>query len=285
VPDSLLALLIQTGLISITEDEIMDRSKIDPLAKIIVLCQTLWFIAQSVARGIEGLSITNLEILTNAFAVLNFFTYFLWWNKPQRVRFPIIIDASGTEEANLGMERRIQCILKAISEEFKNDWEGMQIPFDKLHIPQWFIIRACLYPFLTIFNQLVQLTGGGIHYQTGSNEWNRTGLVVLFSITVVFGGIHCIPWGFQFPSHAEQILWRGCAFLVTSIPIGMTLMVVLVMLKDLEDTPFHTLIYVVPPALYIMARIILIVLAFTELRALPSSAYQTVEWTTLIPHI
>jgi hypothetical protein len=78
----------------------MDRSKTDPLAKIIVLCQPLWFIAQSVARGVEGLSITKLEILTNAFAVLNFVTYFLWWNKPQHVRFPIVIDASGTEEAN-----------------------------------------------------------------------------------------------------------------------------------------------------------------------------------------
>jgi hypothetical protein len=100
VPDSLLALLIQTGLVSITEDEIMDRSKSDLLAKIIALCQTLWFIAQSVARGMEGLSITNLEILTNAFAVLNFFTYFLWLNKPQCVRFPIVIDASKAEEVS-----------------------------------------------------------------------------------------------------------------------------------------------------------------------------------------
>jgi hypothetical protein len=309
VPKSLLALLIQTSLISITEEEIKDRSKSDPLAKIIVLCQTLWFIAQSVTRGVEGLSITNLEILTNAFAVLNFVTYFLWWNKPQRVRFPIVIDASETEEASeltqeesspegVGTERSTLIkpmaeqpkeqpkepgILKAIGEEIKEDWKDMQDVFNNIHIPQWFIIRAFIYPFLTIFMQIWYLASGEVHYQTGPHKKQVGIFFVVISITVVFGGIHCIPWAFQFPSHEEQILWRVCALLVTCIPIGMFLVAGLFMLMEMEDMGFLSIL--VPSALYIVARMILIVLALMELRTLPSSAYQTVEWTTLIPHI
>ncbi|THU84081.1 hypothetical protein K435DRAFT_765421 [Dendrothele bispora CBS 962.96] len=39
------------------------------------------------------------------------------------------------------------------------------------------------------------------------------------------------------------------------------------------------------PLAYIWARITLIVIALTELRALPPSASQTVDWTRFIPHI
>ena len=36
---------------------------------------------------------------------------------------------------------------------------------------------------------------------------------------------------------------------------------------------------------YIIARAVTFVLAFTSLRDLPPGAYETVHWTTLIPHI
>ena len=37
--------------------------------------------------------------------------------------------------------------------------------------------------------------------------------------------------------------------------------------------------------LYIIARVVTLVLAFTPLRDLPPGAYETVHWTTFIPHI
>ena len=69
----------------------MDKSKGDALAKFVAVGQTTWFIAQCIARGLKGVAITNIEILTLSFAMLNFLTYFLWWNKPQRVCYPIIV--------------------------------------------------------------------------------------------------------------------------------------------------------------------------------------------------
>jgi flagellar biogenesis protein FliO len=37
--------------------------------------------------------------------------------------------------------------------------------------------------------------------------------------------------------------------------------------------------------LYLFTRITTLVLAFTTLRALPSRALETVDWTTFIPHL
>ena len=37
--------------------------------------------------------------------------------------------------------------------------------------------------------------------------------------------------------------------------------------------------------LYIIARAVTLILAFTSLRDLPPRAYETVNWTTLIPHV
>ena len=37
--------------------------------------------------------------------------------------------------------------------------------------------------------------------------------------------------------------------------------------------------------LYIIARAVTLVLSFTSLRGLPLGAYETVHWTTFIPHI
>ena len=37
--------------------------------------------------------------------------------------------------------------------------------------------------------------------------------------------------------------------------------------------------------LYMIARAVTLVLAFTSLRDLPPGAYETVHWTTFIPHV
>ena len=74
---------------TITEDEIADRSKGDYLSKTIVLLQTTWFIAQCIARGVYGLAVTELEVVTLAFATLTGVIYYFWWDKPLDVRCSI----------------------------------------------------------------------------------------------------------------------------------------------------------------------------------------------------
>ena len=74
---------------TVTEEEIEDRSKADGLAKTIVAVQTVWFILQCIARGVQGLVLTQLELFTVAVAFLNSFMYLFWWHKPMDVQTPI----------------------------------------------------------------------------------------------------------------------------------------------------------------------------------------------------
>ncbi|KIK64257.1 hypothetical protein GYMLUDRAFT_437380 [Collybiopsis luxurians FD-317 M1] len=90
----------------ISESEIMDRSKGDALAKTLVLIQTTWFIAQVISRAVLHLPITELELTTVAFALLNFFTYALWWKKPLDVRYPILVALLPTHESEVIFRRQ-----------------------------------------------------------------------------------------------------------------------------------------------------------------------------------
>jgi hypothetical protein len=73
-------------------DEIKDRSKSDALSKTIVVVQTAWFAAQCIARAVQGLAITELEIVTLAYTVLNGVMCFFWWSKPLDVQCPVRIE-------------------------------------------------------------------------------------------------------------------------------------------------------------------------------------------------
>jgi len=66
----------------ITEEEIKDKSKGDYFSKGVVVLQTCWFIIQVIARGVEHMVVTELEVVTLAFSALTMIIYFLWWNKP-----------------------------------------------------------------------------------------------------------------------------------------------------------------------------------------------------------
>ena len=76
---------------TITKEEIADRSKGDYLSKMIVLSQTTWFVGQCIARGAYGLTVTELEVVTIAFASLTGVIYYLWWDKPLDVRCSICV--------------------------------------------------------------------------------------------------------------------------------------------------------------------------------------------------
>ncbi|KDR73288.1 hypothetical protein GALMADRAFT_251890 [Galerina marginata CBS 339.88] len=87
----------------IAEKGIQDRSKSDGLSKGLVIIQTTWFIAQCVARRVQGLIITELELLTLAFAALNIFMYACWWNKPLDVQTTVpvyLLDPSPLQVTN-----------------------------------------------------------------------------------------------------------------------------------------------------------------------------------------
>ncbi|KAG2069344.1 hypothetical protein BDR04DRAFT_1232257 [Suillus decipiens] len=87
-PDYILK-LIHDGCIDVptlTAKQIHDRSKGNAISKGLIMVQVAWFIMQLITRAIYHLETTQLETGTLAFAVLNFLTYAVWWNKPLNVQ-------------------------------------------------------------------------------------------------------------------------------------------------------------------------------------------------------
>lgn len=111
-------------------------------------------------------------------------------------------------------------------------------------------------------------------------------------ITVLFGAVHCFAWSFDFPSETERLLWRIASVLTTVSPIIWTVVYALFLMDFRKSSGriFHTyttlnnLSTTVIP-FYLVGRMILLILAFIGLRSLPPAAYETVYWTTFIPHL
>ena len=142
-------------------------------------------------------------------------------------------------------------------------------------------------------------------YQDGSVELRREDRVprfwadsdggaianmIVLGVGVCVGAIHCISWGFSFPTHTELLMWRVLCVTITAVPIYIFLGFILGRwLRDMGLKKFGiTVLYfsaISGVTLYILARAITLVLAFTSLRGLPPGAYETVHWTTFIPHV
>jgi len=115
-------------------------------------------------------------------------------------------------------------------------------------------------------------------------------------VAIVFGAIHCIPWSFHFATFQERWVWRISAIIVLGVPIPWALLqprLVKTLLEKDDDNPiwmdlcirFILSILFTLDVLYIFARIILLVLPFVTLRALPPGAYVQLNWISFLPHI
>ena len=255
-----------------TEAEIQDRGKSDWLAKSLVLLQTSWFAMQCIARAIEHLPVTHLEIVTLAYVAMNFVIYVFWWNKPLNVNRPVRVFRKSDVEEPIPETPRLA------SEANRND-------------------------LVTI---LSFIAGGQDGFVDLSREdraprfWANSTAddvliadLIMLGVGICFGAIHCIAWGFSFPTHTELSIWRVSCVAITSVPTYILL--TLLLAKWLDDMDFDTAVDIIggivsiPPfplgILYILARVFTLALALTSLRELPPGAFYTIHWTTFIPHV
>ena len=98
---------------TVTVEEIEDRSKSDGFSKTIALAQTLWFIAQCLARTPQHLDLTLIELLTLSLVILNGLMYFLWWHKPLDVRCPVRVYLRVLDAPNESNEPNVPILYKS----------------------------------------------------------------------------------------------------------------------------------------------------------------------------
>ena len=81
-------------------------------------------------------------------------------------------------------------------------------------------------------------------------------------------------------------MWRISSVAITAVPVYISLMIALGFWLDFSTVANIAILSLFPAGqLYIIARAVTLVLALTSLKDLPSGAFDTVHWTTFIPHI
>ncbi|KAG1814712.1 uncharacterized protein BJ212DRAFT_1432092 [Suillus subaureus] len=253
-PDELLQ-FVRDGCVempAITEADIKDRSKGDMLSKWVAILQLVWFVIQLIARYIQNLPVTLLEIDTLGVAALTCISYGFWLNKPKDVRLPYIVHWKDPTAPPL----------------------PDSLDSDKEH--------GTLSILRLLFNYGTELTGGLTP--------DKITIIIGCISGMAFGVIHCLGWNFLFPRHAEQILWRvasiGIPFTFSGIQLPMLLNVLDGWISfrppfSRVNTPISGYIAVY----YIPARVSIIVLMMLSLRSLPPGTYDTVAWSKFIPHV
>ena len=270
-----------------TKAEIQDKGKGDWFAKSLVLLQTSWFVMQCIARAVSHLPVTHLEIVTLAYAAMNFVMYIFWWNKPLNVNRPVRVfrKSKGRE---LVMTNSIRGLFQPpvnepTSVERKLTWETIGNDLGTL-----------LMLILGAQDEDVNLSGEDQVPRFWADDQGGQFAIanfIVLGVGVCFGAIHCIAWLFSFPTHTELLIWRISCVAITGLPIYITLGYFLAGLlgglMHSEKLFIAITFFVLLPGsiLYILARAVTLALAFISLRDLPSGAYETVNWTTYIPHI
>ena len=136
-------------------------------------------------------------------------------------------------------------------------------------------------------------------YTTG-NDGDGISSILLPIVGVVFGGIHCVGWFFNFPSSREAMLWRVSSAVLTVIAFLLPIFLAFMGLFEhlISDSHWNrnplrffiikiiicTIILLVVQV-YVVSRLILLVEAFISLRHLTPGMLALVKWSSFIPHI
>ena len=298
--------------VDIELEVIKDKNKVDLLLRILTVCQILWYLIGLLARIVQHLAITILELSTIGFIFCTLGTYYFWFNKPMDVGKPFTLEANAT-----------------LREILIDAGDLVQRPF--LETPLDFVGRDD-WPFSWCWKYCWRIVGK-LGIEPAPRRWPIDKIpddyfapqpfypmCLLFIVHTGYAAVHIAGWDFRFPSQVETIIWR-----VTTISVMASLLIFWsihlcwwVWIPALvnrrrrmhprdgqvpADLPAKTAEKFKDPynprsqipvaallpvlfcsAVYIVSRAYIIIESFIDLRALPPSAYQTVAWSAFIPH-
>jgi hypothetical protein len=247
----------------VTEEDIKNQAKSDPLTKAFAVVQCTWLIIQSIGRASQGLPLTELELTTLAFTMCAFIMYAFWWCKPFDAQRHIRLLCSDPETA---AQVRSRLEMWSTEERILNTTMETEYVIGVLH--------GLLGPYL-------------------SPEFAKS--TIFHSSAVAFSAIHLIAWNWDFPSPAVCNMWRVFSLGATCIPMGaiVFLAVIILAADDIGDPQTHrdeTLgeltekIAYCMLAVYVVCRLGIIVLIFYCFSGMPASVYEAPSWHSLFPH-
>ena len=265
---------------TISRKEIWDKSKADLIAKTIASGQAVWLVTQVIARGVQGLAITVLELSTVAIIICTACTAFFWLRKPLGVETPtpLFLKCSITE------------ILLSAGDQGKHPFKDTPLDF----------IESRIYTSSQLpLSHLWGVQERPLTRIPNDRDPYLHNLSMVFTISMpvaAFPLLHFIGWNFEFPTEAELLLWRWTCVAMTILMGTYSVVEAAWIIKDGYTTSGLTnmnayklrwptnLLFFIPAALYVVARAIVIVETVISLRLLPAGCFQTVQWSELLPH-
>jgi hypothetical protein len=219
--------------------------------------------------------VTELEVVTLAFAVVNIFIWLLWWGKPLDVQDPIMLGTPEEESAAQHMYASgvsgDPIALAKFSVRFRSmlgDPSSKYHPFSSNSVPSFFSVS---------------------YRDNNYRRHARIPSVVASFVGAIFGAIHCAAWNSHFPSTDEKWMWRSGALLVTAVPLIAVLEILILSILEERypgfETKYFKVAFVAFIPLYIIARLFLLIIPFTSLRTLPPDTVVDVNWSVYIPHL
>ena len=217
-----------------------------------------------------------------------------------------------------------QFVVSRLRDVFAQDYDQTGANFFIGFFFGWYILLPFLFLFLSVFIILltplftllflvsfiftaifgivttISIHPGASHVpsfyapKTPSDRWSRMVVFALFG--VIFGGLHCIGWNFEFPTGSEKAIWRSTSLAIAVIPLIVAPIDFLLAsrlgtrdLKSCETVEKVVLLsvdFVMTFLLfiYVPARLSLIAQALALLRTQPVDALVSVDWTRYLPH-
>jgi hypothetical protein len=287
---------IVTGSI-ISGREIWDKSKADRFAKALACVQISWLSVECIARTIQKLPISVLEVATVGFALPSIATYGLWFSKPSDIGVPTTI------KLDLTLTELLDTLLCS------HNYVWRDTPLDALDItntvnrPSFvseIVLKSNRWPGRKKYEGPPQR----IRNDVFSLKYKKRDQLFVGFIWLAYGAIHTTAWNFEFPTHVERLLWRIASLVMSGSMVyfwivgnrkfyllfGYLMPSKRKAMEKVSDerrqvSPIQISLSIAGVILYLVARICLIVQALISLRALPVGVFETVRWSQFIPHI
>ncbi|KAK3293851.1 uncharacterized protein B0H64DRAFT_398826 [Chaetomium fimeti] len=252
------------------EEQLLDRSKADPVIKAIAIAQILWSVFQIIVRAFRHLTISLLELATVAFAVCAIIIYILCWKKPKFVQTTITV-LEYTDEIPLEVLRLLDAD------------RGTSIVKQFL-IPSRFRSssrrRAESIPGSPVGNQTSQWAQS---MRVRSIVTSAVGL----GAAAVFGAVHVAGWNFAFPTTVEKVAWQCASLYTTGFVLvaasGFALATFAGRVLGKEGKSVVRLGMSLVMWVYLFARLFILVEIFRTLFFLAPDAHVS-TWASDIPH-
>ncbi|KAF9554215.1 hypothetical protein CPC08DRAFT_713102 [Agrocybe pediades] len=269
--------------------------------------------------------LTQLELVTATLALLSLPKYYFWWNKPFNAEVPVTIVLLNSPKKvgshrDLPMQTHGNDILpfhaQAVSKFRTSILAGVE--FVRSNLPTWdHVKKLALIPMnvvMFVAHRINELTDPKLDYQASPMKVplfyhsRRQSFLQGYThplqiggtpMQMLFGAIYCFGgWSDKIVFHTRttSLLWRMSSVIITAFPlVHMSPMIFVLVFKTRKVTEMPTscipligisawlVLFSIP--LYLIARIILLILAFVELRYVPQGALNTISWANALPFI